>query len=41
MSHGMATLNELQTVYGLQDVYDMIEVIMVDSYNKRALSREG
>jgi len=35
----MATLNELATVYGMTDVYDMLEVIAVDDYNE-ALSRQ-
>jgi hypothetical protein len=35
----MATLHELDTVYGVQDVYDMLEVVTVDDYNN-ALSRQ-
>jgi hypothetical protein len=34
----MATLLELQTVYGLEDVYDMLEVLEVDAHNRRVLS---
>lgn len=34
MSHGKATKHELDTVYSIEDVYDMIEVIAVDSHNK-------
>jgi hypothetical protein len=30
----MATLHELNTVYGQQDLHNMAEVVMVDSYNK-------
>lgn len=30
----LATLHELQTVYGLEDVYDMLEVLMVDNHNQ-------
>jgi hypothetical protein len=33
MSSRMATLNELQTVYGLEDVYDMAEVLLIDAHN--------
>jgi hypothetical protein len=29
----MATLHELDTVYGTQDVSDMLEIIMVDDHN--------
>jgi len=36
----MATLNELDTVYGTQDVYDMLEVILVDKYNKALSEKE-
>jgi hypothetical protein len=25
----------MQTIYGVEDVYDMLEVILVDSYNQR------
>ena len=39
LSKRMATLHELDTVYGTQDVYDMLEVIAVDDYNE-ALSRQ-
>ena len=34
-SRGLATLYEMQTVYGVEDVYDMLEIIVVDSYNQR------
>jgi len=30
----LATLHELQTIYSLRDVYDMIEVAQVDAYNR-------
>lgn len=36
-----ATLHELQTVYGLQDLWDMLEIIMVDSHNARVLNEIG
>lgn len=29
----MATLHELQTVYGVKDAYDMLEIITVDDNN--------
>jgi hypothetical protein len=32
----MATLHELQTVYGPPDLYDMIEVLAVDAFNEEA-----
>lgn len=35
----MATLHELQTVYGVRDLYDMLEIAAVDGHNKRAIDR--
>ena len=34
VSHRMATLHELDTVYGTQDAYDMLEILIVDSHNR-------
>jgi len=34
-SKGLATLYEMQTVYGLEDVYDLLEIVVVDAYNQR------
>lgn len=36
----MATLHELDTVYGVQDVYDMLEVVTIDDYNNALANRE-
>lgn len=36
-----ATLHELQTVYGVQDAYDMLEVISVDLYNERLMRKQN
>ncbi|WP_236002294.1 transcription elongation factor GreA [Paraburkholderia elongata] len=38
VSRKLATLHELQTVYGAQDLYDLLEVIIVDDYNARIMS---
>ncbi|AXU19710.1 transcription elongation factor GreA [Novosphingobium sp. THN1] len=35
MGAGRASLIELQTVYGLEDVYDLMEVSIVGSENER------
>lgn len=35
ISAGTATLTELQTVYGVKDGYDLLEVLAVDTENKR------
>jgi hypothetical protein len=34
----MATLHELQTVYGLRDLWDMLEILSVDAHNERAVA---
>lgn len=39
VSRGMATLHELDTVYGTQDLLDMIEIAAVDNYNHRQLNK--
>lgn len=33
----MATLHELNTVYGSEDVYDMIEVLNVRAHNRHLI----
>lgn len=37
----MATLHELDTVYGTQDLYDMLEIIAVDAFNQRIINKSG
>lgn len=39
ISKGKATLRELQSVYGVGDLFDLCEVIAVDSYNRREISK--
>ena len=39
MSARMATLHELQTVYGVADAYNMLEVLNVDLHNQRVAAR--
>ncbi len=41
VSSGRATLYELQTVYGTEDAYDLIEVVIIDAHNQRVLSDGG
>lgn len=36
---GLATLYELQSVYGVQDLFNMAEVICVREYNRRDLEK--
>lgn len=31
----MATLHDLQTVYSVEDCYDMIEIALVDAHNRK------
>ena len=37
VSSRMASLHELQTVYGTEDLYDMVEIIVTDAHNARAM----
>lgn len=39
MSRRLASLHELQTVYGLEDLYDMVEIIVIDSHNEWLLAK--
>lgn len=36
-----ATLHELQTIYGLEDMYDLIEVLVVDRHNEHVVAKRG
>jgi hypothetical protein len=40
ISSRLGTLHEMDTVYGVEDVYDLLEVISVDAHNRRALQPE-
>lgn len=33
----LATLHEVQTIYSLEDVYDLMEIANVDAYNRYLL----
>lgn len=35
ISRKLATLHELETVYGVTDLYDLLEIAIVDAYNER------
>jgi len=39
VSSGLATLHELDTVYGTEDLWDLLEINAVNSYNKQQLGR--
>lgn len=34
ISYKMATLKDLQTIYSLEDAYDLFEVLIIDSHNR-------
>lgn len=34
VSHKLATLNELETVFGLEDAINLYEIIAIDTYNE-------
>ncbi|KAA1013032.1 transcription elongation factor GreA [Paraburkholderia panacisoli] len=38
VSRKYATLHELQTVYGAEDLYDFLEIVVVDAANERTLN---
>lgn len=40
LSSGKATLHELQTVYGVKDLHGMLEVIVIDANNARAMQEQ-
>jgi hypothetical protein len=37
----MATLHELQSVYGAEDLYNLLEILVIDNYNERVLPKQG
>ena len=38
VSSKLATLNELQSVYGVLDLYNLAEIVTVDAHNRRVMS---
>lgn len=40
ISRRLATLHELDTVYGTEDVYNLLEIILVNNANEQALSEQ-
>jgi hypothetical protein len=40
ISTNRATLAELQTVYGIEDAYDLLEILAVDNANQRRMSEK-
>ena len=40
VSSRIATLHELSTVYGLEDAYDLIEILTIEAENQR-IAQDG
>lgn len=40
ISSKLATLNELQTIYGIEDLYLLIEIVAVDNYNDYLINQK-
>jgi len=40
VSSKLATLAELQTIYGTEDLYTFLEIMIVDGHNQALASRE-
>lgn len=40
VSADKATLIELQSIYGVKDAYDLLEVILVDATNQRRMTEK-
>ena len=38
VSRKLATLVELETVYGVRDAYDLLEIAVVDAHNDQAIA---
>lgn len=41
ISKRIATLHELDTVYGVRDAYDMLEVVTIDDYNAALVNQNA
>jgi hypothetical protein len=39
ISARMATMAEIETVLGMEDIYDLLEIMAVDAHNKRLASQ--
>ena len=41
MSSDKATLHQMQTVLGVEDVYNILEVLAVDAHNRRLAEKQA
>jgi hypothetical protein len=39
VTSGYATLAELDTIYGVEDVYDLLEISSINAHNTRVLAK--
>ena len=39
VSRGLATLHELDTVYGTEDLHDLMEIMAIDTHNTNLLNK--
>lgn len=39
VSSGKATLYECQTVYGIKDMYDLLDIVLVDAHNNYQINK--
>lgn len=35
------TLHEARTIYSVEDVYDLLEIVMVDAYNQAVAAKKA
>ena len=40
VSARLATFHELDTVYGVADLYDLLEIVMIDAHNRMVAMRD-
>lgn len=36
-ARGLASLHELETIYSVEDLYDFLEILAIDAYNRKLL----
>jgi hypothetical protein len=41
VSSRLATLHELDTIYGIEDLYALLEILSVDAHNQKVLAQEN
>lgn len=41
ISTGLATLDELDTVYSIEDCFDLLEIASINAHNKRVLNKRS